>query len=121
MRPGMTAGHRAVTGCSAGFSGYQIGLERPARCTGGAAALRDRLRMPAAEGPRGIFRARKAPDAADAGCIGKSGNAPGAEKHRGTDPPSVLRRSLRRDPTEPRTRAKFREETRLQIGVLVRA
>jgi len=51
--------------------------------------------MPAAEDPQVIFRPCKAPDAADAGCIGKFGNAraarqkrdAGAEKHRGTDPP----------------------------------
>ena len=31
--------------------------------------------MPAAEDPQVIFRPRKAPDAADAGCIGKPGVA----------------------------------------------
>jgi hypothetical protein len=44
------------------------------------------LRIPAAEGSQGIFRAWKALDAADAGGIGKSGNAPGAEKTREADP-----------------------------------
>jgi hypothetical protein len=43
--------------------------------------------MLTAEGSRAIFRSWKAPGAADAGCIGKSGNAPGAEKRRETDPP----------------------------------
>ncbi len=42
--------------------------------------------MLAAEAPRGIFCPRKAPNAADAGCIGKFGNAAGAEKHRDADP-----------------------------------
>jgi hypothetical protein len=59
--------------------------------------------MPAAEDPQGVFRSSKAPDAADAGCIGKSGvalearlrhDAAGAEKTRGADPPGVLKRSL---------------------------
>jgi hypothetical protein len=59
-----------------------------------ALAASDRLRMPAAEDPQGIFRSCKAPDAADAGCIGKFGNAAGAEKTRGADPPGVLKRSL---------------------------
>ena len=49
--------------------------------------------MPAAEDPQGIFCPRKAPDAADAGCIGKPGNAAGAEKTRGADPPGGLKRS----------------------------
>jgi hypothetical protein len=43
--------------------------------------------MPAAEGSRGIFRAGQEPDAADAGCIGKSGDAPSAQKPSETDPP----------------------------------
>ncbi|WP_207622988.1 hypothetical protein, partial [Falsiroseomonas algicola] len=47
--------------------------------------------MPAAEDPQGIFRRCKAPGAADAGCIGKSGNTAGAEKTRGADPPGVLK------------------------------
>lgn len=46
------------------------------------------------KGPQGIFRACVVPqarhgqeaDAADAGCIGKSADAAGAEKTRGTDP-----------------------------------
>jgi hypothetical protein len=42
--------------------------------------------MPAAEGSRGIFRAGQEPDAADAGCIGKSGDAPSAQKPSETDP-----------------------------------
>ena len=50
------------------------------------AALRDRLRMPAAEAPHGILRSRKADGAADAGCTGKPANAAGAEKARGADP-----------------------------------
>jgi phosphonate transport system ATP-binding protein len=49
--------------------------------------------MPAAEGPQGISRPCQAPDAANAGCIGKSGNAAGAEKTRGTDPSGILERS----------------------------
>jgi hypothetical protein len=55
--------------------------------------------MPAAEGPRRIFRACVVPqarcgnkaDAADAGCIGKSADAAGAEKARGADPSGVLK------------------------------
>jgi hypothetical protein len=43
------------------------------------------LGIPTAEGSRGLFRAWKAPDAADAGCIDKLGHAPGAEKNRETD------------------------------------
>lgn len=43
--------------------------------------------MLAAEAARGIFRPHKAPNAADAGCIGKFGNTAGAEKHRDADPP----------------------------------
>jgi hypothetical protein len=51
--------------------------------------------MPAAEDSRGIFRAGKAPGAADAGCIGKPGvtpqaclrHDPGAEKPSEADPP----------------------------------
>jgi hypothetical protein len=50
--------------------------------------------MPAAEDPQVIFRPWKAPGAADACCIGKPGNAPGAEKRRGADPSGVLKRSL---------------------------
>ncbi len=45
--------------------------------------------MLAAEAPRGVLRARKAPNAADAGCIGKLGNAAGTEKHRDADPSVV--------------------------------
>jgi hypothetical protein len=47
--------------------------------------------MPAAEDRQGIFRPWKAPDAADAGCIGACGNAPGAEKVRRADPTGVLK------------------------------
>ena len=50
--------------------------------------------MPAAEGPQGIFRPCKAPDAADADCIGKTGNEAGAEKILGADPSGVLKQSL---------------------------
>jgi hypothetical protein len=58
--------------------------------------------MPAAEGPQEIFRSCVVPqarqgqeaDAADAGCIGKSADAAGAEKTRGADPSGVLKRSL---------------------------
>jgi hypothetical protein len=50
--------------------------------------------MPAAEGPQGLFRPGEAPDAADAGCIGKGGNDAGAEKPRGADPSGILKRSL---------------------------
>jgi D-arginine dehydrogenase len=51
--------------------------------------------MPAAEDPQGIFRPLQAEDAADAGGIGKSSNAAGAEKTRGADLPGVLKWSLR--------------------------
>jgi hypothetical protein len=44
--------------------------------------------MLAAEDSMVIFCSWKAPDAADAGCIGKSGNAPGAEKRLEADPPA---------------------------------
>ncbi len=47
--------------------------------------------MPAAEGPRGIFRPWQEAEAADAGGIGKSGNAAGAEKTRGADPAGILK------------------------------
>ena len=70
--------------------------------------------MPAAEDARGIFRpcvmpeacGGKAPDAADAHCIGKFGVTPeaclrhdaaGAEKHRAADPSGISKRSLERD------------------------
>jgi hypothetical protein len=53
--------------------------------------------MPAAEDPQGIFRPGQAPDAADARCIGKSGNDAGAEKTRGADPSGILKRSLEPD------------------------
>jgi hypothetical protein len=50
--------------------------------------------MAAAEDPQGIFRSCQEADAADAGCIGKSADAAGAEKTRGADPSAVLKRSL---------------------------
>jgi hypothetical protein len=62
--------------------------------------LRDRLSMPVAEGPQGIFRSCQEADAADAGCTGKSVDTAGAEKARGTDPPGVLKRSLSREGTD---------------------
>jgi len=43
--------------------------------------------MLAAEGSQGIFRSGKARGAADADCIGKPRNAPGAKKPCETDPP----------------------------------
>ena len=56
--------------------------------------LRDRLRMPTAEDPPGIFRPWQDGGAPDAGCIGRSTDAPGADKTRGADPSGVLKRSL---------------------------
>jgi hypothetical protein len=44
--------------------------------------------MLAAKDARGIFHPRQAPDAADAGGIGKSGNAAGAATTRADDPPA---------------------------------
>lgn len=65
---------------------------------------RDPLGMPAAENPQEIFRASQEVDAADAGCIGTSADAAGAEKTLGTQP---VRRSQRvcqalEPPTDPR-------------------
>ena len=59
----------------------------PLRISGKRRSLRDLLKMLAAEDPRGIFRPCKAPDAGDAGGIGKSGNVAGAEKSRAAVPP----------------------------------
>jgi GT2 family glycosyltransferase len=52
------------------------------------------LGTPEAEDPQGIFRPCQEADAADAGCIGRSADAAGAEKTRGADPAGVLKRSL---------------------------
>ena len=52
--------------------------------------------MPAGVGPKGLLRQCQEADAAHAGCIGKSADAAGTEKTRGTDPSGVLKRSLSR-------------------------
>jgi hypothetical protein len=44
--------------------------------------------MPAAEDSQGMFRSWPEPGAADAGCIGKAGDEPGAEKPGEADPPA---------------------------------
>ncbi len=53
------------------------------------------FKMSAADGRQGIFRACQEANSADAGCIGKSADAAGAEKTRGTDPSGVPKRTLR--------------------------
>jgi len=58
--------------------------------------------MGAAEGSRRVFRPWQGPQAADAGRIGASGTAAGAEKPGGTDPPALGDRSRSRGPCRKR-------------------
>ena len=105
---GQASASTARASCQAAGLGFlpHARLCSPARLAARAASASEWGERPfetagGLEGPQGIFRPCQAPDAADAGCIGKSGNAAGAEKTRGTDPPGGLKRSLRRTEDVP--------------------